>query len=401
MKVMTVVGARPNFMKAAPIVRAIRQYNDVARSNSQSFTIEHILVHTGQHSDTMMSEVFLADLELPAPDVRLSIGAGSQAVQTAEVLSKFEPLVMQERPDVVIVVGDVTSTVACALVTAKTALDASGRRPLLAHVEAGLRSFDRTMPEEINRVVTDHISDVLFATEKSGVYNLGKEGVPAEKIYFVGNTMIDSVLASREKADASTILQKLGLRTGESSISSYGVLTLHRPANVDDESKFVNIVNGLAELAEKYPIIFPVHPRTQPRIRSVESANRVRFRHCSNNGQEVSHPAQPGIVLIEPLGYLDFLCLMKHARLVITDSGGIQEETTCLGVPCVTVRENTERPVTIESGTNVLAGVSREGIAAAIRGQLSGGVVAGTPEMWDGQAATRIVNAIVAMRCQQ
>jgi len=307
-------------------------------------------------------------------------------------MRKFEGVLLQEKPDVLVVVGDVNSTMGCALVAAKISFDASGARPLIAHVEAGLRSFDRTMPEEINRIVTDHLSDLLFVTEESGLRNLKREGVPSEKIHFVGNTMIDSLVAFKEKAEASTILERLGLSlqmhsgSDGNSISRYGLLTLHRPSNVDTRETFLNIVSGLEELIAKCPVVFPVHPRTRKRI--------AEFGLGCHLGTSGTKGSDNGIILTDPLGYLDFLCLMKHASIVVTDSGGIQEETTILGVPCVTVRENTERPVTVECGTNIVAGTSTERIKGAIRQQMERKGSHGVPKNWDGQAAPRIIDVL-------
>jgi UDP-N-acetylglucosamine 2-epimerase (non-hydrolysing) len=389
MKILTVVGARPNFMKAGPIIAAVNRHNarvDGSSSAPAAERIAHVLVHTGQHYDERMSGAFFSDLDLPLPDVHLGVGSGSHAVQTGEIMHKFEPVLLQERPDVLVVVGDVNSTVACALVASKIAFDQAGSRPLVVHVEAGLRSCDRTMPEEINRIVTDHLSDLLFVTEESGVRNLLREGVSADKIHLVGNTMIDSLLAFQDKADRSAILDKLGLRTtverSEVPIAPYGLLTLHRPANVDDRDALLNILAGLDELIAEYPVIFPVHPRTQRRMQE--------FGVDIDGGS-----ADGGLVPIDPLGYLDFVCLMKHARLVVTDSGGIQEETTCLGIPCVTVRNNTERPATVDCGTNVIAGTRQEGIREAVRRQLRGQPTVRRPEKWDGQTAGRIVDVLV------
>jgi UDP-N-acetylglucosamine 2-epimerase (non-hydrolysing) len=390
MKIMLIVGARPNFMKAAPIIAAIRERNrrvagvgqSSGRAASHGEEANLVLVHTGQHYDQAMSESFFTDLRLPKPDVHLGVGSGSHASQTAEIMRRFEEVLMREQPDVVIVVGDVNSTVACALVAAKATFDAEGRRPLVAHVEAGLRSFDRTMPEEINRIVTDHVSDLLFASEQSGADNLLREGVAPLQIHFVGNTMIDSLLASKAMADQSKILQSLGLqRAGGGSgdeIARYALLTLHRPANVDNRNTFLSILEGLEELGDLCPIIFPVHPRTRTRIAEFQLERFLR-----------------GIRLVDPLGYLDFLCLMKNARLVVTDSGGIQEETTCLGVPCVTVRENTERPVTLTHGSNVMGGTSGDRIRQAVREQIDAPKKGARPEKWDGLAGTRIVGVLV------
>jgi UDP-N-acetylglucosamine 2-epimerase (non-hydrolysing) len=385
MRVLTVVGARPNFMKAAPIIAAVNAHNATAASPE---CVQHRLVHTGQHYDELMSGAFFHDLGLPVPDISLGVGSGSHAVQTAEIMRKFECVLVSEQPEVVMVVGDVNSTLACALAAAKISFDPAGSRPLIAHVEAGLRSFDRSMPEEVNRVLTDHVADLLFVTEESGVRNLRDEGISSDRIHFVGNTMIDSLLAFTDRADDSAILDDLGLRRPSGpnarggAIGPYALLTLHRPANVDTRAAFLNILAGLEELARTCPIVFPVHPRTRQRI--------------TEFGLE-SWLAR-GIIVTDPLGYLDFLCLMKHARLVVTDSGGIQEETTCLGIPCVTVRDNTERPVTVEKGTNIVAGTDPDRITATIRRQLRRDVAGGVPAKWDGRAATRIVDVLVGVR---
>lgn len=388
MKVIIVVGARPNFMKAAPIIAAIRKHNanlpTVARE-----AIEVVLVHTGQHYDQLMSDAFFSDLGLPRPDIHLGVGSGSHAVQTAEIMKQFEEVLLREKPDALIVVGDVNSTLACALVAAKVCFDGNGTRPLIAHVEAGLRSFDRSMPEEVNRILTDQLSDLLFVTEESGLQNLSREGVPAERIRFAGNTMIDSLLACKDKADASSVLDVLRLRddgaNAHRSVVDYALLTLHRPANVDSRETFSSILDGVRELAAKIPVIFPAHPRTQKRIKE------LGIDHCFSRLQG----CLGAIRLADPLGYIDFLCLMKHARLVVTDSGGIQEETTCLGIPCVTVRENTERPVTVQSGSNVIAGRTSERIREAVHQQLHRKVGAFLPKNWDGNAAARIIDTLV------
>ena len=408
MKIITVVGARPNFMKAAPIIAAIREHNQDAKRATSGVQdhpvplIEHTLVHTGQHYDPAMSDAFFADLQLPPPDICLGIGSASHGVQTAEILRRFEEILLTRRPDVVIVVGDVNSTLACALATAKISLDATGARPLLAHVEAGLRSFDRSMPEEVNRVVTDHVADLLFVTEQRGVMNLRDEGIRAGSVHFVGNTMIDSLLAFQDQAEKSALLEDLGLRcrpeaNAGDGIARYGLLTLHRPSNVDNPEVFRSILAGLEELAAQCPVVFPAHPRTQGRIREFGLESRVHMNVIGvNDPQRRSVNGRHGIIAVEPLGYLDFLCLMKHAAVVVTDSGGIQEETTCLGIPCVTVRDNTERPVTVERGTNIVAGTTKEKIAAAIRQQAARKGGNARPEKWDGQAARRIVSILVA-----
>jgi len=390
-KVLLVVGARPNFMKVAPIIAAIHEHNDRVNRGllDRSETLDYVLVHTGQHYDRKMSDSFFEDLRMPQPDVNLGVGSGSHAVQTGEIMKRFEPVLLEEAPDLVLVAGDVNSTLACSLVAAKLECGPNGKRPMIAHVESGLRSFDREMPEECNRVMTDHLADMLFVTEGSGVVNLRREGIDSEKVFFVGNTMIDSLLASKDKAAAeSTILSRLGLKNGK--LGEYGLLTLHRPSNVDQRGGFLSILEGISELAKKFPVVFPSHPRTLERIRKFG----LQQYFVESGSAEIQ--GRPGIHVIEPLGYLDFLCLMMHGKIVVTDSGGIQEETTGLGVPCVTVRENTERPVTIEQGTNVLAGVEPEGIRAAVDKQLKAARKTELPEYWDGRSATRIVEAIVA-----
>jgi len=397
-KIMIVVGARPNFMKAAPLIAALRNYNkrrERKRFGRTAARFEYVLVHTGQHYDGQMSDQFFEDLGLPPPSVNLNVGSGSHATQTAEIMKRFEPVLLQERPNAIIVVGDVNSTLACSLVAAKIVTKSSDTRPLIVHVEAGLRSFDRLMPEECNRVVTDHLADMLFATEDSGVINLAKEGISRDRIYFVGNTMVDSLVASKERARHSTILDQFGLRSASNGNGSrscpmpYVLMTLHRPSNVDDREVLVNILDGLRSLVAEYPVIFPCHPRTLERIREFALEH-----YFTTNGHGSNMQSSPSIKLIQPLGYLDFLCLMMHARLVVTDSGGIQEETTCLGVPCVTVRENTERPVTLTCGTNVIAGTRKENIRKAVESQMKKGVTPSTPDKWDGKAAARIVETV-------
>jgi UDP-N-acetylglucosamine 2-epimerase (non-hydrolysing) len=356
MKILTVVGARPNFMKAAPLLREAGP-----RPGVSSY-----LVHTGQHYDRQMSELFFEELQLPRPDVDLGVGSGSHAVQTAEVMRRFEPVLLEQRPDVVVVVGDVNSTIACALTAVKLGVR-------VAHVEAGLRSFDRTMPEEINRVLTDAISHWLFVSERSGVENLRAEGIPDERVHFVGNVMIDTLLRCRQRSEQSAILGTLGLPD-----RGYAVLTLHRPANVDDPSVFAGLLHAVERVQREIPVVFPVHPRTRKAL----------------NGQGGK---MPNLVLTEPLGYLDFTKLLAHARLVLTDSGGIQEETTVLGVPCLTLRENTERPVTVQQGTNVLVGLAPERIVAAGLQALSSPLPdSRVPELWDGKAAGRILDVLTA-----
>jgi UDP-N-acetylglucosamine 2-epimerase (non-hydrolysing) len=406
MRILSVVGARPNFMKAAPIISAVNKHNrnrlvSSVGGDRMTEAIDHVLVHTGQHYDEFMSGSFFSDLRLPPPDIHLGVKSGSQSIQTAEIMKAFEAVLWEKKPDVVVVVGDVTSTLACALVTAKISFDSTGSRPLIAHVEAGLRSFDRSMPEEINRILTDQLSDLLFVTEPRGIQNLSREGIPLERIHFVGNTMIDSLLAFKSRAESSSILEKLELRTGEEkngdrgSIRRYALLTLHRPSNVDNRNSLLSILAGLEELATDCQIIFPIHPRTQKRIEEFDLRGRLGTSGPAiQTARGDSGTSGRGIILTQPMGYLDFLCLMMHASIVVTDSGGIQEETTCLGIPCVTVRENTERPITVEMGTNVLAGTNREAIKDAIRRQTRKQISGAIPDKWDGRAAIRIVDVL-------
>jgi UDP-N-acetylglucosamine 2-epimerase (non-hydrolysing) len=405
MKFMSVVGARPNFMKIASIIDAINRYNHSI--HNLKFRIQHLLVHTGQHYDDSMSEAFFRDLGLPRPDIYLGIGSGTHAAQTADIMKRFEPVLFENQPDVVVVVGDVNSTAACALVASKivypnnsltsSLINRKVKRPLVAHVEAGLRSFDRTMPEEINRIVTDALSDYLFTSEKSGSQNLLREGISRKKIFFVGNTMIDTLVKHREKAQHSNILEKLGLinsqfTTQNLNLMPYGVLTLHRPSNVDNKGTFEGILRTLKKVAKHLPIIFPAHPRTINRIKEFHFGHYFNF--LSRNSK--FRPQNSLIQCVEPLGYLDFLCLMSSATLVITDSGGIQEETTILGIPCITLRENTERPVTTTQGTNVIVGTNPKKIVeecvSALKGNRSHKRI---PAFWDGKAGDRIVSILV------
>jgi UDP-N-acetylglucosamine 2-epimerase (non-hydrolysing) len=355
MKIIAVCGARPNFMKIAPLLWEIDRRTG----------IEAVLVHTGQHFDQRMSELFFEDLRLPRPDVNLEVGPGSHAVQTAEVMKRFEPIVQEQNPDVVLVVGDVNSTIACALTAVKLNVP-------VAHVESGLRSFDRSMPEEINRVLTDAISQWLFVSEPSGVENLRNEGVPEERIHLVGNVMIDTLLACRERFEQSRVLEALGLQAG-----GYALLTLHRPANVDDPAVLGGLLRALERLQRELPIVFSVHPRTRKSLAQMRLDGLSQLR------------------LIEPQGYLDFMKLTAHARMVLTDSGGIQEETTALGVPCLTMRNNTERPITVTQGTNVLVGLDPERIVSVglqtLRNPPRKGRV---PDFWDGHAARRILEVL-------
>ena len=390
-KILSVVGARPNFMKVAALCEAIKEHN--AADNIGS--VEHVLVHTGQHYDANMSDFFFNDLDLPKPHLFLGVGSGSHSAQTAKVMEGFEHVLLAERPDVVVVVGDVNSTVACALVTKKTRCsgDPCGKDfiPKLAHVEAGLRSFDRTMPEEVNRIVTDSISDYLFTTEESANQNLRREGVSESKVHFVGNVMIDTLLRHRAKAKESTILNDLQLYENN-QVRPYAILTLHRPANVDDAGTFSRMVESFLDVSRHMPIIFPAHPRTLKQIQ--ESDLGDYFVDHFMDGPD-PWDSRVRIRLVPPLGYLDFLQLMSHAKVVLTDSGGVQEETTILGVPCITLRETTERPVTLKYGTNVLVGADPEKIIAEfVRVQQAGRKPPSTPPYWDGQAARRIVQIL-------
>ncbi|MBN2562315.1 MAG: UDP-N-acetylglucosamine 2-epimerase (non-hydrolyzing) [Phycisphaerae bacterium] len=360
LNIFCVCGARPNFMKIAPLVEAF----------AKTGQIEPFIVHTGQHYDERMSKLFFEDLGIPEPDVNLEVGSASHAAQTADIMRRFEPLLLEHRPDWVVVVGDVNSTVACALVACKLGIK-------VAHVEAGLRSFDRRMPEEINRLLTDAISDLLLVSEPSGLENLKREGVPDEKVRFVGNVMIDTLMKNRAKADASRILDELHLRP-----NGYAAVTLHRPSNVDSKETFSSILDAFDKIAEDMPIVFPIHPRTRKNIAAMGLEDRVA---------SISRLLTP-----EPLGYLDFLKLMAESALVMTDSGGIQEETTILGVPCITVRENTERPVTITDGTNRLSEPESGAILRAYADQMAREPDAHRrPDLWDGRAAERIAQVFL------
>lgn len=370
-KILCIVGARPNFMKIAPIMRAFREHAP---------EINVKLVHTGQHYDYAMNEAFFKQLEIPAPDISLEVGSGSHAQQTAEIMKRFESVLDLEKPDCILVVGDVNSTIACALVAAK-------KNVKVVHVEAGLRSRDRSMPEEINRILTDQLSDRLYVTEREAITNLAAEGIAEERIAFVGNVMIDTlaqnlsraipgrdtiehacdIIAGRSRNDATTFVGEDG----------YAVLTLHRPSNVDDLPSLRKLLIVLEEVSADLPLIFPVHPRTQAKIRD------AGFGKFLEN---------PRVLILPPIGYLEMLGLMKDAKAVLTDSGGLQEETTALGIPCFTLRENTERPITITEGTNTLVGLDAMAIRDAVASLLSGGGKSGRrPEYWDGESAKRIV----------
>ncbi|HUF10418.1 MAG TPA: UDP-N-acetylglucosamine 2-epimerase (non-hydrolyzing) [Rhodothermales bacterium] len=353
-RLVNVVGARPNLMKIAPLMKAYRQ----------SDRFEPLLVHTGQHYDANMSSLFFEQLGIPRPDVNLGVGSGSQAEQTAAIMQAFEPVLLEYRPDAVVVVGDVNGTLACALVAAKLGIP-------VVHIEAGLRSFDRTMPEEINRILTDSVSHLLFCTEESAVKNLSHEGVDPDRVHLVGNLMIDALESHRRLAESSPILEDLGL-----SSRQYGLTTLHRPSNVDDPLVLGRILDALEEIGRDGPIVFPAHPRTVQRLDAFGFSERLS--------------SSPAFILVEPLGYLEFLKLMAHATVVLTDSGGIQEETTVLGVPCLTLRENTERPITVTAGTNRIVGTDPAAILTAYRTSRSSQVQPIHPPLWDGSTAARI-----------
>ncbi len=358
MKILHVVGARPNFMKAAPVMRALSHRDGVGQ----------VLVHTGQHYDNNMSQVFFEELDIPEPEINLGVGSGSHAVQTAEIMVRLENVLGEEKPDLVLVYGDVNSTVAAALVCVKLQMP-------VGHVEAGLRSFDRTMPEEINRLLTDQIADLLFTPSTDGDKNLLKEGVPPERIHFVGNVMIDTLVRLLPKTERKAKTQEAA------EYESYGLVTLHRPSNVDDPRMLTQIVNTLEDIGRDLPIIFPIHPRTRKRI--------------ADCGLSISQDGR--CRLTDPVGYLEFLSLQKNATVLITDSGGIQEESTFLGVPCLTLRENTERPVTVEIGTNTIVGQDMDRLKKEVYRILEGKGKKGTvPPLWDGRAGERIADVIVA-----
>jgi UDP-N-acetylglucosamine 2-epimerase (non-hydrolysing) len=365
LRLLCIVGARPNFMKIAPLMR-------VFRASPDRFDVR--LVHTGQHYDEAMKKAFFVQLQIPEPDVDLGVGSGSHAVQTAEIMRRFEPVVDDFAPHAVLVVGDVNSTIACALVAAK-------KHIAVIHVEAGLRSGDRAMPEEINRVLTDQLSDLLFTTEPEGAANLRTEGVAADRVHFVGNVMIDTLLANRERA-VPAVQTLAGIDGFRSEDGRFGVLTLHRPSNVDDAAVLRSLLEVLADLSQRLPLVFPIHPRTAARIEACGFGEILR---------------QGSIFLTDPLGYLQLLGLMGEATVVLTDSGGLQEETTALGVPCITLRENTERPITVERGTNTIVGTDTDQIRRCFDDVMASGGKAGRiPDLWDGRAAERIADVLSA-----
>ncbi|HNY03013.1 MAG TPA: UDP-N-acetylglucosamine 2-epimerase (non-hydrolyzing) [Bacteroidales bacterium] len=362
MKIINIVGARPNFIKIAPIIRAMHR----------SFAIEPLLLHTGQHYDIDMSKRFFEELDIPTPDISLEVGSDTHARQVARIMERFDDVCDSEHPDAILVVGDVNSTMACSLVAAKKGIR-------IVHVEAGIRSFDRTMPEEINRMVTDAIADLLLPPSRDAVENLLREGHDPAKIHLVGNIMIDTLVATRPKILQSEVLQRFGLAE-----RNYALVTLHRPANVDNIPTFRRILLALASIQEKLPVVFPVHPRTRKVLEAKELQKITR--------------AMPNLILCEPLGYFDFGRLVMGCRMVLTDSGGIQEESTVYGIPCITIRENTERPITLTEGTNELAGSETGKIIAFSEQILDGHWKKGAiPELWDGHTADRIVECLEKM----
>ncbi len=376
LRILSVVGARPNFMKVAPIHRAFQRMEFArVRKGASTLAVEHLIVHTGQHYDAAMSDAFFADLEMPEPAYFLGVGSGSHAEQTAKVMMGFEKVCLEATPAMVLVVGDVNSTIAATLTATKLGIP-------VAHVEAGLRSFDRTMPEELNRLATDALCDYAFVTEESGMQHLKRENFPQERCFFVGNTMIDSLHFALPKARQSSVLADIGVEAGK-----YVLATLHRPSNVDDPAQLRALAEIFADISREYAIVFPVHPRTRKQLQEF--------------GVQELLAAHSNIHCIEPQGYVNFLALMMQARLVMTDSGGVQEETTALGVPCLTLRTTTERPITCELGTNVLVRPEAASIRAAVQTALfdtsrnNASKQASVPPLWDGRAAERIASLIV------
>ena len=387
LKVLLVAGARPNFMKITPLIQAINNYNKRLGTRHKGH-MDYILVHTGQHYDYEMSKVFFENLEIPEPDIYLGVGSGNHGEQTGKIMIEFERVLFRDKPDIVVVVGDVNSTVACALAAVKLHIP-------VAHVEAGLRSFNRAMPEEINRIVTDVLSDYLFTNCKEANENLVKEGISEEKIFLVGDVMIDTLLAYKEKAKRSNILERLHVSSNSGKIMDYCLLTLHRPSNVDNEKTFLEILKALRKISEQIPLIFPVHPRTKKQI---EAFGLQGF--FKNNPCLTPYPLLPKMYGIDPLNYLDFMNLMMYAKFILTDSGSIQEETTVLNIPCLTLRDTTERPNTITNGTNTLVWNDTEKIieeaAKIIIGQ---GKRRRCPQYWDGKASERTID-ILAQKIQ-
>lgn len=400
MKLLSIAGARPNFMKLAAIAHAVEKHNQTGNFDNKK--IQHVIVHTGQHYDQKMSRSFFEDLAIPKPDINLEVGSGSHAIQTAEIMRRFEPVLLAEQPDVLLVVGDVNSSLACALVAAKIEYPPANarKRPIIVHVEAGLRSFDQDMPEEINRLLTDMLSDLLFVTEDSGVHNLQQAGVDASRIHMVGNVMIDTLQHHLEKARLSDVRQRYNLP------AHYAIITLHRPSNVDSLETLQPLLTTLHEISATIPLIFPIHPRTLKQVESFGLAsllNWSQYPEKSNDAvpdESTSSTASSKIYIIPPLGYLDFIHLVEKAALIITDSGGLQEETTYLQIPCMTLRHNTERPVTVTIGSNYLVGTNPADIlTTAVSIIKDGGKKSAVPALWDGHAGARIIDIICDRYC--
>ncbi len=396
MKIISIVGARPNFMKIAPLLRAINKYNESNRSPLD--TIRHLLVHTGQHYDYEMSQVFFQELQIPQPDTYLAVGSGTHAEQTGKIMIEFEKVLLKQKPDLVVVVGDVNSTLAAALAAALAAVKL---HIPIAHIEAGIRCYDKNMPEEINRLLTDAVSDYLFTPSPDADDNLRREGIRQDKIFFVGNIMVDSLLYNKARAAKSDILERLGLVTRhQSPITPYALLTLHRPDNVDDKETLGSLVQAVTEISKRIPVVFPAHPRTQKSLKEFSLLNHLPI---TNSQSQVASDQSPitncQLLLLQPLGYLDFLNLEMNAKFVMTDSGGMQVETTALDIPCLTLYRTTGWTDTLAQGTNTLVGTEPERLIQEALKILDGkGKQGSCPELWDGKAAERIVAIITSSR---
>ncbi len=388
LKWLIIAGARPNFMKIAPLIKAIKQYNTNKKVDNP--IIIPLLVHTGQHYDKEMSKVFFDELNIPKPDINLGIGSGGHGEQTGRIMIAFEKVVLEQKPDLVVVVGDVNSTIACAMVATKLNIH-------VAHVEAGLRAFDRSMPEEINRILTDQISDYLFTHSPDANENPLKEGIPKEKIFFVGNIMIDSLMLISQYTSNTEIFMKLKgiLPQKNEDKGVYALMTLHRPSNVDDKKILERVLDCLVEISKEIPILFPVHPRTKKQIEDFGLEDNLTW--LNEGFRPINGRAGNHFYALPPLGYIDFMALEKRAKVMFTDSGGTQEETTILGVPYITLRENTERPVTITEGTNVIVGNVPENIKNAFEDVISKKQIEKKiPKFWDGKTAERIINVLTS-----